>query len=223
MRDLPNTRQSLILRLKTSSDDAWSEFLNIYEGVIVRFCHSRGLQDADARDVTQEVLAALHVKIETWNPEADRGSFRAWLFRVARNIAIDRIRARGKKPLEVDEVALADVAQTRENEASAFLFEYRRALFAWASDQVSSEVQPVTWKCFWMTAVQDGDPSDVAKSLNVSVGTVYTAKCRVVARIREKIARIPDEEEITLLNEGQIVAHMSVIKTATRSIETKGK
>lgn len=190
MHDLPKTRQSLILQLKMSSDDAWAEFLTVYEQAIFRFCRARGLQDADAHDVTQEVFSALHARIGNWDMHADRGSFRGWLFRVARNIAVDKTRERSRGPVVTDEVTLTGLPNSSENAASAFLFEYRSSLFHWAADQVESEVQDTTWQCFWKTAVENQKASDVAKSLGVSVGTVYTAKCRVVARIREKLSEL---------------------------------
>lgn len=190
MQDLPNTRQSLIVRLKKSSDDAWSEVLSVYEDAIVRFCRSRGLQDADARDVTQEVFAALHGKIDQWSAESSRGSFRGWLFRVARNIVVDRIRERTRRPTTAGDNVFADATKPEEPAASAFLFEYRRSLFSWAAAQVRNEIQETTWQCFYGTAIEERKPTDVASEFDVSVGTVYTAKCRVVARIREKIEQL---------------------------------
>ena len=179
MNDLPKTRQSLIVRLQQSSDDGWTEFLSVYEQAIYRFCRSRHLQDADARDVTQEVFSALHFRISEWDPSAERGSFRGWLFRVARNIAVDKTRERAKGPIGTEEATLAGLPQSSDNEASAFLHEYRQTLFQWAADQVRRDVQETTWKCFWETAVKNEKSSHVAKRLQVSIGTVYTAKCRV--------------------------------------------
>lgn len=190
MQDLPKTRLSLILQLKSSCDDAWSEFLTVYEQAIFRYCRSRGLQDADAHDVTQEVFSALHLRIQSWNEQADRGSFRGWLFRVARNIVVDKIRERSRPTAGNDAATLSGIPQTTDNAAAAFLFEYRSSLFHWAAEQVSQEVQARTWNCFWETAVQNQKATAVATQLGVSVGTVYTAKCRVVARIREKLSEM---------------------------------
>jgi RNA polymerase sigma-70 factor, ECF subfamily len=57
-----------------------------------------------AEDVVQETL------VRAWHNAAnltpDRGSVRGWLLRVARNIVIDRHRARQSRPTEVDESAL---------------------------------------------------------------------------------------------------------------------
>ena len=53
----PTTRASLLLRLGNAHDhEAWLEFVTLYEPVIYRLLRQRGLQDADARDVMQELL-----------------------------------------------------------------------------------------------------------------------------------------------------------------------
>ena len=69
---------------------------------------------------------------------------------------------------------------------------YQRALFDWASRQVKSEVREITWLSFCKTAL-NGEKADlVAKQLGIPIGSVYTAKCRVVSRIRSKIAEMDD-------------------------------
>lgn len=199
MNELPQTRQSLLLELGKRSDDAWSEFLVVYENALVRFCRAKGLQDADARDVTQDVLAAVHRRIPTWNPDASKGSFRAWLFRVARNISVDEIHRRAKRATASGDSQVAEflsqLPDGSEDQQSAFEAEYRRSLFDWASNQVKSEVRDVTWKSFCMTAVDGQKAEQVAATLGIPVGSVYTAKCRVVARIRSKIQEMDDEFE----------------------------
>ena len=190
MTDIPQTRRSLLLELGKHSDDAWAEFLEVYENAIYRLCRGRGLQDADARDVTQEVLAAVHQRIPSWDLDSSRGSFRSWLFRVARNISVDRVadrsrEAHGKSTTQVDRL-LRELPEGDDQE-SEFDVEYRRSLLAWATDKVKSEVREVTWQAFHKTAVEGLQAPEVAKQLNVPIGSVYTAKCRVVARIRSKV------------------------------------
>ena len=79
----PTTRASLLLRLCDSEDhEAWVEFVTLYEPVIYRSLRRHGLQDADARDVMQELLLAVSRSIDRWEPGNQRGSFRGWLRRV---------------------------------------------------------------------------------------------------------------------------------------------
>ena len=196
MTDLPPTRQSLLIQLGKRSDLAWSEFLDVYEQAIVRYCISRGLQEADALDAAQEVYAAISQKMATWDP-GHQGSFRAWLFRVARNISVDLIAARARLAAggQADEQFLRDINDHRDSNPSGLLAEastefqlqWRRALFDWASRRAQQEVNPVTWQAFRLTAIEGRKAEDVAAELGIAIGSVYTAKCRVMARIRSHV------------------------------------
>ena len=192
MPDLPPTRQSLLIELGKRNDVAWSEFLAVYEQAVIGYCVRRGLQEADARDVAQEVFAALHGRLESWEPDSGRGSFRAWLFRVARNISVDLISARARSAVDGIQAEqmltnLVGIDGQDAQESTAFQLEWQRALFDWAAHQVRDEVRESTWAIFQMTAIDGKSAKAVAGELNLPVGSVYTAKCRVMARIKEHV------------------------------------
>ena len=198
MADLPSTRMSLIIELGKRSDSAWSEFLRIYEDAIIGYCIRRGLQQADALDVAQAVYSAIQVRIPNWDCDSNRGSFRAWIFRVARNISVDIVKQRARNidvgsdtegRHKLPEIAdhRVGAAASDDDESTVFQLEMRRSLFEWACRQVQQEVQPVTWQAFRLSAIEDKKPNEVAELLSIPVGSVYTAKCRVMARIRKAV------------------------------------
>lgn len=202
MNEIPQTRASLLLRLGNESQDAWPEFISIYESALYGFCRAKGLQDADAQDVLQDVLTAVMKKLPDWNPDSDKGSFRGWLFRVARNIAVDEVKRKANKVTASGDSQvgrmLAEVPGPADLQDQSFETEYQRALLDWASNQVKSEVRENTWLSFRKTALEGQKAEQVAEALGISVGTVYTAKCRVVARIRNVIAEMGEEFEVTV-------------------------
>ena len=62
------TRVSLILRLQDAEDvAAWEEFVELYTPVVHRAATARGLQEADADNIVQEVLLAVARSVERSN------------------------------------------------------------------------------------------------------------------------------------------------------------
>src|SRR5713101_315098 len=86
MADIPATRASLLVRLRDRQDHAaWSEFVRLYAPLVYRFARRRGLQDADAADLMQEVLRSVSGAMGRLNYDPGRGSFRGWLYTITRN------------------------------------------------------------------------------------------------------------------------------------------
>lgn len=78
MEQFPDTRRSLLVRLREPTDDvAWAEFIEIYDPLVYRLARRRGLQDADARDLCQEVLRTVARAIDRWDPNPKKEHFAA--------------------------------------------------------------------------------------------------------------------------------------------------
>lgn len=194
MTHAPDTRASLLVRLADGQDEcAWAEFTEIYSPLIYQLARRKGFQDADAADVTQEVLRAVAGAINRWDPDPARGSFRAWLFRIARNLMINfiahqRSHERGSGDSDVNRLLEEQPAPGAES--ALFDEEYKRRLFAWASAQIRGEFREGTWLAFWKTSVDGLEPLSVARNMGITVGSVYIARCRVMARLKQKIAQV---------------------------------
>ena len=154
--------------------------MEIYEPLVYRLARRRGFQDADAADISQEVFLSAVAAVDRWYDNPQGGSFRAWLFLIARNLMINAFRARRRRPQATgssDVCRLLAAQPASDDEDSKLVDEqYERQLFHWAADQVQAEFRDSTWQAFWRTSV-DGKPAkQVADELRISVGAIYIAR-----------------------------------------------
>lgn len=197
VNETPKTRHSLLLRLADAGDgEAWSEFLEVYERAVFRYVISRGLQPADAEDVTQRVLEAVLVKSRSWDATSG-GSFSAWLFRVAKNLAAkswnERVRMANDAGSDSTANWLEQFPEPSEEEKTVFQLEYRKAMFHWAAQRVKDQFKTETWDAFWLTTAEQLDAASAAQQLGVTKSAVYVSKCRVLAKVKTEIERFERE------------------------------
>lgn len=175
---------------------AWGEFVRIYAPLIHAYGLHRGLQDADAADLAQAVLSQFLKAAPQFHYDPARGQFRAWLFTVTRHelLKMGKRLARQTAASGGSEVRqlLEQQPDARTDEAD-WDREYQWNLFAWAADKVKSEFRDTTWRAFWATAVQHQDVQQISRELGISVGAIYIARSRILARIREEIAKVEGE------------------------------
>jgi RNA polymerase sigma-70 factor (ECF subfamily) len=199
MQDSPATRASLLVRLRDGGDaDAWQEFVRLYAPVIYGFARKRGLQDADAADLMQDVLRSVSSAIDRLEYDPARGTFRGWLFTVARNKVFNFMESRGRR---VQGSGDSRMQQRLEQHADGdgdlsadWEADYQRALAAQAMERVKREFQAATWEAFVQTSVEGRSPAQVASRVGLSVGAIYVAKSRVIARLRKEIERMQEDE-----------------------------
>jgi RNA polymerase sigma-70 factor, ECF subfamily len=197
MPSLPETRASLILRLPDAADArAWDDFVEVYAPLVYRLARRHGLQPADADDVVQEALAAVARSVEKWLARPDRGLFRAWLLKIARNLAINALTRPKHRPTGTgnSDVArrLHEHPDSNGDIASQFDLEYRRELFHRAAERIRDEIAERTWQAFWLSTIEEQSIAHTADQLKMSVGSVYIARSRVMARLREIVQRFEE-------------------------------
>jgi RNA polymerase sigma-70 factor (ECF subfamily) len=154
--------------------DRHSRLLN---GLILRILRDR----AEAEEVLQEVFVMVWTRAETYN--AALGSPAAWLVRIARNRAIDRLRANSVRTRAV-EAAPVEPAAAESPEARALLGEQQRAVGR-ALDSLPREQRELIEQAYFLGLTQ----SELAARHNLPLGTVKTRIRSGMLTLREQLSR----------------------------------
>jgi RNA polymerase sigma factor (sigma-70 family) len=191
-----HTRPSLLVRLRDPRDtEAWRTFLSLYAPLIYGFGRKSGLQDADAADLTQIVLHAVSSSIGRLDYEPANGTFRGWLFGVARN-QLGKWRRSQRQPQgrgDTENLQQLAAHPAPEDSTDWWETEYKRQCFLVAAERVRPQINEDSWHAFWQTAVEGRAADEVAAELNLKVGALYTAKSRVLALIKKEIQTFVEE------------------------------
>jgi RNA polymerase sigma-70 factor (ECF subfamily) len=188
---MDSTSPSLLDRLRCPNDnEAWARFVQLYTPLLFHWLRRAGLRQHETSDLIQEVFLQLLRKLPTFQYDQTR-SFRAWLRTVTLNRLRDRWKRRIEAPLAEESPALAD--QAGPNEASLFVEdEYRQQVTARALELMQTEFAPTTWKACWEQVVAGRSAVEVAAELGLTVGAVYAARFRVLARLRREFEGLLD-------------------------------
>lgn len=194
----PLTRASLLVQIRDGANHAaWQEFMHLYGPVVYGYARKRGLQDADAADLVQDVLRSVAAAIGRLDYDRNQGTFRGWLFTITRNKVLNFLAARRNRPQGSGDSAtnrLLDSQPDGEG-ADTWELEYQRRLASLAMDRIKSEFQANTWQAFWLTAVEGLAAADAARRVGISPGAIYVAKSRVLVRLKEEVEAIRQQEE----------------------------
>jgi RNA polymerase sigma factor (sigma-70 family) len=183
----PATRVTLLSRIRDPRDqEAWHEFMALYTPLVYGFIRKRLLQDEDARDVMQEVFAA----VARGTYDRRKGPFHKWLLTVILNEIRDFFAQRHRRLAVVGDSCLeehpAKVAEEWERD-------HKQRLFDRVAELVRAETNPALWEAFWLTAVEGLSGKEAARTLGMTPSTVFSAKSRILTKIRERVKLLEEE------------------------------
>ena len=197
MDDSQLTRPSLLVRIRDAKDSgAWSQFVKVYSPLVYRYMQQHGLQNADAADVTQDVLRTVSRAIRGFDYDRSRGTFRGWLMSVARTRLCDFLASRERQAQGTGDTAMLTVLKnlpSQQQDTDRWEQEYHKCVFDWAVDEIRDSFQESTWQAFWQTNVEGKETKQVADSLGMTVEAVYLARSRVLARLKKAVKQVGQE------------------------------
>jgi RNA polymerase sigma-70 factor (ECF subfamily) len=185
------TSVSLLERLTAGpSDDDWRRLHDLYQPLLRTWLGRVGVPDADADDLTQEVLLVVFREVAGFERHG-KGAFRAWLRTILAHRVRDFFRGRQSRPTatgdsdflwRLDELEAPDSALSREWDR-----EHDRHLAASLMRRVRGDFAPTTWQAFLRHALEGVAAADVAAELGLSLNSVLLAKSRVLKRLRVEL------------------------------------
>jgi len=197
--DSPLTRASLLVQIRDGANHgAWQEFMKLYSPVVYGFARKRGLQDADAADLMQDVMRSVSSAIGRLDYDRKQGSFRGWLFTITRNKVFNFFTARKIRPQGSGDSSTNRILEEQPDSGDGsdeWELEYQKCLASLAMERVKHEFQPNTWQAFWLTAVEGVAAAEAARQVGISPGAVYVAKSRILARLKEEVESMRKQEE----------------------------
>jgi RNA polymerase sigma-70 factor (ECF subfamily) len=193
------TRISLLGRLRKDPTDpaAWAELVEQYGGRIHAWCLRWGLQEADAQDVTQDVLLKLAKAMRDFTYDPTR-SFRAWLKTLTNHALSDFLEHRPRQGLGVgsgdSQVGqMLHSVEARQDLLVRLEEEFDRELLEVAMTRVRLRVAPQTWDAFRLTVLEGLSGADAAAAIPMQVAQVFVAKRRVQKMLQEEVARLEQD------------------------------
>jgi RNA polymerase sigma factor (sigma-70 family) len=188
---LEATRASLLDRLKDPADhDGWQRFFDTYARIIHALALKAGLAPGEADDALQETLISVAGEMPGFEYDRTRGSFKGWLFRIARRRIADQFRKRARQQRHsIDpDAAVDDLADPATDPLSAsWDEEWRANQLHLAIEQVKRKVSPRQWQMFDLAALQAWPADRITTLLGVNRAQVYMARMRVGRLLRAEL------------------------------------
>ena len=191
---LPTTRVTLLTQLRYDPSDqaCWDEFVECYGPHIYRWCRQWRLQDADAEDVTQEILAKLAQKLRAFSYDPSR-SFRGWLKTLAHHAWRDFMDSPRRARAAAGDGQVWELMQNleaREDLVQKLQEGFDHELLEAAKVRVRLRVAPHTWEAFRLLALEGLPVGEVAAAVRMQVAMVYVAKGKVQKMLQEEIQKL---------------------------------
>jgi RNA polymerase sigma-70 factor, ECF subfamily len=180
---------TLLERIRTRQPEAWQRLVNLYTPVVYHWCRQYDVPRDDAPDLVQEVFAAVARHIGDFRRNRPGDSFTAWLRTITRNKIRNYFSSRRGRPVAQGgtdaQERLLQVPEMPDPSETGDPGVVNGLVVPIGLDLVQAEFENRTWEAFWRAVVDEQSPAQIAADLGMSIPAVYTAKSRVLCRLRQ--------------------------------------
>ena len=168
--------EKLLIAVAGGDEGALRELYDRFERPLFSLAY-RWYGDKDlAEDLVQEVTVRIWKKATSFDPS--RGTASAWIFGIARHLATDLARARGRRPTPVDEPVPVGAEPWDEDSA------WRQ----WEVAKAVAELPPDQQDVIRLAFNHHHTQSEIASRLGVPLGTVKTRMRLALQKLEPKLA-----------------------------------
>jgi len=195
MSQAKHTRQTLLIKVREQYDeDAWQEFIEFYRPYIYRVVQNLNqIKVTEREDIIQEVMLIAWKKLPEFEYNSQKGRFRSWLSTITQRTANSHYHKTKKANIFESDFESAELQKGIDPEVERIFqeqWERHVADTAWANiaDKFDEKVLLAFQK---LASGEKGEK--VAQELELSQGSVYVYKKRVMAALQKEIAYLDDE------------------------------
>jgi len=197
-QDFIPTRRSLLSRLRNhGDDDSWREFCETYWKLIYGLAIKSGLNDADAQEVVQDTIIAVARNVQGFRYNPDKGTFKGWLLNTSRWKINDQLRKKQRDagffaPRSASTSSRTSTIDRIPGSAGDDLDanwdrDFKKSQLEQAVRRVKAKVKAKQYQVFDLYVNREWSVQKVAKTLGISIGSVYLAKHRVGNLLKKEI------------------------------------
>jgi len=165
--------RELLTRCQAGDALAWEALVRQFQGRVCAVAYSYTSDPEEARDLAQEIFVRVYRRLDTCR---DPDRFPAWMLRLARNTAIDQLRARQARGagsnVSVEEAA--ELAAGDPNPEETWEVEERQQILYRALHRLDEGLREI----ILLKEVQGLSVEEVARVLEVPAGTVKSRSHR---------------------------------------------
>jgi len=199
------THWSLVRRLKAGGDEqAWQEFNAAYGPLLHSLALKSGLSREEAEEAVQDTLTSVFKSLPTFKADPAAGSFKNWLFRLARWRIINQFNKRPRhagafvepfpRAADGSSTGTAPIEKIPDATPNALEevwdAEWQENALEVALSQLRQVAKARHFQAFYLHVIKRQPASQVAKALGTNVGQVYLIKCRLLPVFKRIVKRV---------------------------------
>jgi len=192
------TDEELVSRARTKDYAAFEELVGRYEDKIFRLAFRFVRNETEAKEIVQDTFLLVWRKLDTFKGDSQFGS---WLYRVATNTALMRLRAQRRHPEISTEELPVDYLDNYGQLPAAGENWAKRPDDELQSDELRGRIQkavdelPEIYRTVFLIRDVEGlSTEETAEVLEISIPTVKTRLHRARLALRDAITRYFDQK-----------------------------